>query len=83
MAKGTTNNLSGLESPRSYAVDIRIPNIHVFQGEITLGTKIGVKLEDNVLNMRAEVVAVATIIKPNVIRRIARWLNNLFAAAFS
>lgn len=63
-----------VESPRRYAIDLRIPSAHVFQGEITLGTKIGVRLEGS-LQVKAELTVSATIVRPNLLRRIVRWIR--------
>lgn len=64
-------------SPRKYGIDIRIPGVHVFQGEITLGINIAVRLED-ALGFKAEVAMSVAVVKPNPIRRIIRWLRALF-----
>jgi hypothetical protein len=66
------------ESPRRYAIDLRIPGAHVFQGEITLGTKIGIRLADDAFQMKDEVRVSAPVVRPNLRRRFVRWIRNQF-----
>lgn len=64
------------ESPRRYAIDIRIPGMHVFHGEITLGTKIGVRLTD-ALHMKTGLTVSATVVRPSLLRRIGRAISKV------
>ena len=66
------------ESPRRYAIDLHLPGIQVFQGEITLGTKIGVRIAEDAFNMMDDLTVSATVIKPNLRRRIVCWIRKMF-----
>jgi hypothetical protein len=70
-------------SQRRYVIDIHIPGLHVFQGEITLGTKIGMTLQDDAFHMRADVAVSATVVSPNLFRRMTHWLYNLFTCTIA
>ena len=54
-------------SPRRYAIGIHIPGVHIFEGEITLGTKIGVRPEDNAFHMKADIAVSVTVVKPRLV----------------
>jgi len=66
------------ESPRRYAIDLRIPGIHIFQGEITLGTKIGVRLADDAFQMKDEVKVSVAVVRPKLRWRFMRWIRKMF-----
>ncbi len=65
-------------SPRRCSISIYIPGTRIFQGEIELGTKIGVRLE-GVLALNDNVAVSVAVQKPSLFRRITRWLRKFFA----
>ena len=54
-------------SPRRYAIGLNIRGVHIFEGEITLGTKIGVRPEDNAFHMKADIAVSVTVVKPRLV----------------
>ncbi len=61
-----------------YVVDIIIPGSHVFQGEITLGTNIGVKINSDALQMEAGVLKALGEVKLGFMQRVIRCLGGLW-----
>ena len=76
-----TRQIAG--SPWRYAISLHIPGVHIFEGEFTLETKIGLRLEDNAFHMKTDLVVSVTVVKPRLVRRIGHWTGSVNTVAFA